>query len=101
MHTSTSTGPRRFVVSSTRWCSASFEEMLAATAIALPAPCLALIAAATCSQGPSLRDEITTFAPCSAILSPMALPMPREEPVITATLPLRENKLMSISKLRR
>ena len=69
--------------------------MLAGTAMAVPAPCLAFSAAATSAQGSALRDEITTFAPCSAKRSAMALPMPRDEPVITATLPVRENKLMS------
>ena len=53
----------------------------------------ALIAAATSSQGPALREEITTLAPWAAICSAMALPMPREEPVITATLPVRSNSV--------
>ena len=59
--------------------------------MARPAPCCALIAAATSSQGSALRDEITTLAPCSAMRSAIALPMPREEPVMTATLPSSEN----------
>src|SRR3990167_5199882 len=64
--------------------------MLAGTAIAAPG-CLALMAAATSSQGPALREEIVTLAPCSAMRSAMALPIPREDPVITATLPVRSN----------
>ena len=51
----------------------------------------ALIAAATSSQGPILREEITTWAPCSARRSAIALPIPREEPVTMATLPVRSN----------
>ena len=57
----------------------------------VPAPWRALIAAATSSQAAALREETTTFAPCSASRSTMARPMPREEPVTTATLPVRSN----------
>src|SRR5207253_3165415 len=56
-----------------------------------------LIALATCSQTSALREEITTLAPCSAIRSAMARPMPRVEPVMTATLPFMSNKLMCLS----
>ena len=80
------------MVSSTRCLRSSFDEMLAGIAIARPAPCVALIAAATAAHASGLRDEITTFAPCSAMRSAMALPMPRDEPVMTATLPASENK---------
>jgi hypothetical protein len=38
-----------------------------------------------------LREETTTFAPCSAIRSTIARPMPRDDPVTTATLPLKSN----------
>src|SRR5689334_3819638 len=85
-----STLPNAFLVSSTRCCRSSFEEMLAGTAMAEPGY-LALISAATSSQGPALRDEIVTLAPCSAMRSAMALPIPREDPVMTATLPVRSN----------
>jgi hypothetical protein len=44
-----------------------------------------------------LREEITTLAPCSAMRSAMARPMPRVEPVMTATLPFMSNKLMYLS----
>src|SRR5687768_12442368 len=62
--------------------------MLAGTAIAWPGR-FSLMPAATSSQGPALRELITTLAPCSAMRSAMARPMPRDDPVITATLPVR------------
>jgi hypothetical protein len=46
------------------------------------------------AHGSGLRDEITTLAPCSAMRAAMARPMPREEPVTMATLPVSENKDM-------
>src|SRR5262249_26161613 len=46
-----------------------------------------------------LREEITTLAPCSAIRSAIARPMPRVEPVMTATFPVMSNKLMFLSLL--
>jgi hypothetical protein len=52
-----------------------------------------LIAAATSSQTGAFRDEITTFAPCSASLKAIALPIPREEPVTIATFPARSNNV--------
>ena len=51
----------------------------------------ALISAATASHASCLRLEITTFAPCSASSRADALPMPRDEPVMIATLPVRSN----------
>src|SRR6185369_10690673 len=69
--------------------------MLAGTAMARPAPCVAQIAAATAAHASGLRDEITTFAPASAMRSAIALPMPRVEPVITAVLPASENNDMA------
>ena len=71
--------------------------MLAAIATAVPLPYLPLISLATLSQTSALREEITTFAPCSAMRSAMASPMPRVEPVMTATLPFMSNKLMRLS----
>jgi hypothetical protein len=41
-----------------------------------------------------LRDEITTLAPCSAMRWAMALPMPRELPVMIATLPARSKRVV-------
>src|SRR6185503_5591123 len=71
--------------------------MLAGTTIAVPSPCFALMASATSWQASALRLEITTFAPWSAIASAIARPMPRDEPVITATFPLRSNRLIRVS----
>src|ERR1700722_19664674 len=70
-----------------RFTRSSFEEIFAATAIAVPGPCAAFIASATAWHGSSLREEITTLAPCSARRSATARPMPRDEPVMTATWP--------------
>ena len=50
------------------------------------------------SQTSCLREEITTLAPCSAIRSAMARPMPRVEPVMTATFPVMSNKVMRFSR---
>src|SRR5882724_13582064 len=72
--------------------------MLAAIAIAVPLPNLSLISLATWSHTSCLREEITTLAPCSAIRSAMARPMPREEPVMTATFPDISNKVMRFSQ---
>ncbi len=47
--------------------------------------------AATASQTSALRLDTTTFAPCSAMRSAMARPIPLLEPVTTATLPVRSN----------
>src|SRR3546814_5247343 len=68
--------------------------MWAATVIAGPAPYFALIPAATASQASCLRLDITTFAPCSAIASAIALPMPRDDPVISAIWPFMSNRFM-------
>jgi hypothetical protein len=46
---------------------------------------------ATISQASALRLEITTLAPSRAKSSAEARPMPRLEPVTTATLPVRSN----------
>src|SRR6266700_1524510 len=72
--------------------------MFAATESATCLPALSLMAFATSSQVCFLREEITTFAPCSAIRSAMARPMPREEPVMTATFPDMSNKVMFLSQ---
>jgi hypothetical protein len=50
--------------------------------------------AATASQLSALRLEITTRAPWAAICCAMALPIPRLEPVISATLPDRSKSDM-------
>src|SRR4051794_9562270 len=46
---------------------------------------------ATVSQASALRLEITTFAPSFANSSAEERPMPRLEPVTTATRPVRSN----------
>src|SRR5262247_1717849 len=59
--------------------------------MAAAVPPLAAISCATASQASALRLEITTLAPSPAMLSAMARPMPRLDPVITATLSSRRN----------
>ena len=71
--------------------------MLAAIDTAVPFPNLSLISFVTWSQTSCLREEITTLAPCSAIRSATARPIPRVEPVMTATFPDMSNKLMRLS----
>jgi hypothetical protein len=51
----------------------------------------------TALQASALRLEITTFAPASAIAVAIARPMPRLEPVINATFPVRSNMLSAIA----
>src|SRR5580704_9539070 len=92
--------PNTRLVSSVRFFRSSLVEMFAATASATCLPALSLIALATASQICCLRDEITTLAPCSAIRSAMARPIPREEPVITATFPVISNKVMRFSQIK-
>src|ERR1700733_2570478 len=62
--------------------------------MAVASPPLALIAATTSSHGSRLRPEITTLAPASAKISAIARPMPRDEPVTTATFPDRSKRLI-------
>src|SRR5882672_10766000 len=50
-----------------------------------------LMPSATASQASALRLEITTLAPSLASSSADERPMPRLEPVMTATLPVRSN----------
>src|SRR5579883_2032544 len=68
--------------------------MLAGIESATSFPRLSLIAFATSSHAVCLREEITTLAPCSAIRSAIARPMPRDDPVMTATFPDISNKVM-------
>src|SRR3954452_11899862 len=53
--------------------------------------------AATSSQASALRLEITTLAPSLASSSADERPMPRLEPVMTATLPVRSNGVFFIA----
>src|SRR6267154_1604181 len=50
-----------------------------------------LMPSATATQASALRLEITTLAPSLAISSAEERPMPRLEPVMTATFPVRSN----------
>src|SRR5579863_9788064 len=63
--------------------------------MATASPPLARIAAAASSHGASLRAEMTTRAPALANPSAIARPMPREEPVTIATLPVRSKRFIS------
>src|SRR5579875_1934324 len=58
------------------------------------------IARATASHASGLRLETTTRAPCWARRSAIARPMPRLDPVTTATLPVRSNSVLRIGPLR-
>src|SRR5882724_9298109 len=69
--------------------TSGFREMLQGMTWASP-PALRMPSAAA-SQASSLRLEITTLAPSLASSSAEERPMPRLEPVTTATLPVRSN----------
>jgi hypothetical protein len=71
--------------------------MLAAIGFAASRPRARLMAAAVSAQASALRDEMMTVAPCSANRSAIARPMPREEPVMIATRPVRSNRLVKVS----
>ena len=88
-----SIGPSRRSVSATRFSSCSLWPTWQGTTIASPAPSAhaSLMPFATSSQTSALRLETTTLAPWPAIASAIARPMPLDEPVITATLPVRSN----------
>src|ERR1700761_348013 len=55
-----------------------------------------MMPSATASQASALRLEITTLAPSFARSSADERPMPRLEPVMTATLPVRSNGVFFI-----
>src|ERR1700737_1362009 len=59
-------------------------------------PPASLMPSATASQASRLRLEITTLAPSFASSSAEERPMPRLEPVMTATLPVRSNGVFFI-----
>ena len=81
--------PHSAVVWSTSFCSSSLRAIW--QGITAASPPLARMPAATASHTSALRLEITTLAPCSAMRSAMARPIPLLEPVTTATLPVRSN----------
>src|SRR5512136_939183 len=56
----------------------------------------ALMPSATSLQASALREEITTLAPSLASNSAEERPMPRLEPVTTATVPVRSNGVLFI-----
>src|SRR5580700_679208 len=89
LQTRMSTGPRVLFVSSTSRVSSSFWPMLHGMTTASPPR--AAIPARTSSQASGLRLETTTLAPKAAIASAIARPMPFDDPVIRATLPVRSN----------
>src|SRR6476619_2931885 len=60
-------------------------------AITCASPPALLMVSATCWQASALRLEITTLAPSFASSSAEERPMPRLEPVTTATVPERSN----------
>ncbi len=62
------------------------SETLPLTAMASPPA--ARISAATASPGAASRSLTTTFAPSLTSFSAMARPMPRPDPVTSATFPL-------------
>ena len=57
----------------------------------MASPPVSRMSVATASHASGLRLETTTFAPCSAMRSAMARPIPLVEPVTMATLPVRSN----------
>src|SRR3954453_23239056 len=59
-------------------------------------PPAALMPSATSWQASALREETTTLAPSFARSSAEERPMPRVEPVTTATLPVRSNGVFFI-----
>src|SRR3954452_15324673 len=77
--------------------TSSRREMLQGITWASP-PAL-LMPSATSWQASALRLEITTLAPSLARSSAEERPMPRLEPVITATLPVRSNGVDCIGAL--
>src|SRR4051794_9181336 len=74
--------PNRFMVSSTHAWAASGSPALAANQATSP-----VMSAAAFSKPSALRDVSMTFAPASAYAAAMALPIPRDAPVTSATLP--------------
>src|SRR5262245_55016007 len=65
---------------------------------ATASPPAALISAATASPGAASRSLTTTLAPSLASLSAMARPMPRPEPVMSATFPFSFDILFPLQR---
>src|SRR5258706_7600624 len=89
LQTKMSMRPHRSLVRETNASTSALREILQGMTVASPpSPRIAL---ATSSHGSGLRLETTTLAPRRAIHSAIERPMPRLDPVITATLPSRRN----------
>src|SRR5471032_306216 len=81
--------PHALVAAATRALTSSLRPMLQGCAMTVR-PCCAS-SARVASQASDLRLEITTLAPALPSSSAIDLPMPRVEPVTTATWPVRSN----------
>src|SRR5471030_1158146 len=81
--------PQALVAAATRALTSSLRPMLQGCAMTVR-PCFAS-SARVASQASALRLEITTLAPALPSSSAIDLPMPRVEPVTTATWPVRSN----------
>src|SRR5882757_7388696 len=90
--------PKCFVAPETSASTSARREMLQAITWASP-PALRM-PSATASQASALRLEITTLAPSLASNSAEERPMPRLEPVMTATFPVRSNGVFFTTVLR-
>src|SRR6201996_134739 len=86
--------PYCLMVPSISALTSSWREMLQGMTCASP-PAL-VIPSATSLHASALREEITTLAPSLASNSAEERPMPRLEPVMTATLPVRSNGVFFI-----
>ena len=89
LQTSVSILPHCLIVPLISASTSFLRPMLQGMTIASP-PAF-LIAATTSSQASALRLETTTLAPSAAMISAAERPMPRLEPVMTATWPDRSN----------
>src|SRR6516162_1198266 len=86
--------PKCFVAPAISALTSSDLEMLQGMTCASP-PVL-LMPSATSLHASALREEITTLAPSCASNSAEARPMPRLEPVTTATWPVRSKGVVVI-----
>jgi hypothetical protein len=75
LQTMMSTWPQAAMVWSISAWHSGLRPMLQASAMAVPP--FAVMASTTSWQASTLREDTTTFAPCSAMRSQMARPMPR------------------------
>ena len=88
LFTRMSTDPRRSTVAATQASAWSGSPALAANDLEPWRPAsTARISAAHASRASTLRDESITAAPLAASVAAIALPMPRDAPVTSATFP--------------